>query len=99
MKYIMLYNAQLDKHVPIIFPDSIVHYDICSAHGLYMHPRTGWIPVAAGEYHIATGEVSGFSETLRLQSRPQDAAIIATMNYRHGLMFDPEPAPYLPRRK
>lgn len=98
MKYIILYDEIRDQHIPLIFPDMLVHADVAKSITRALPNPT--YPVAAGEISVGIlgYECHGFSETLKLQSRPQDASIINSMDYCHGLMHDPTPIPYQPRK-
>ncbi len=94
MKYVMLYAERPDKHYYCIFPDVIVHADMAKALAATIPFPT--IPVSGGEIDfdgIGNPLCGGFSDSLKLRSRPQDSAIIGTYSYTHGLMADPTPAP------
>lgn len=97
MKYVMFRieqgygNERIIRHVPIIFPDNMVHKDVAdriarSVMGGFNGPAH---PVSAGE--ITLGEISchGHSETLGLKSAGErDARVIELFDYVHGVMPD-----------
>jgi len=98
MKYIM-FRTQIgseEQLIPVIFPKQLVHKLVASA----MVPCLRWHgleaePASAGEVTIFGAEVSchGQSETLKLQSRPEDAAVIHNHDYLFGIdMPEQQPA-------
>lgn len=78
MKYIILETAE-GMRFPVIFPDMLIHAEVA----LFMAELTDATtkqkatPVSAGTIALGTDfTCSGGSDTLSMQSRPQDEAII-----------------------
>lgn len=78
MKYIILQTEE-GMRFPIIFPDMLIHAEVA----LFMAELTDAttkqkaVPVSAGMIALGTDfTCSGGSDTLSMQSRPQDEAII-----------------------
>lgn len=91
-KYIMFENHIGDTvlQFPVIFPDKLVHADVY-AHLKVLMP--GWSAqgvkaASAGTIeHVHVKGLSGNSETLRKQSRPEeDSRTIHTYSYLHGVL-------------
>lgn len=90
-KYIMFENRMGDSKVlfPVIFPDKMVHKDVAA---VLRHCQPGWhkggvAAVSAGMIeHITVDGLHGESETLNLESNPEDAAIIDSYSYGHGIL-------------
>jgi hypothetical protein len=99
MKYVIFHIPATDQQMPVIFPTMLVHADV----GKMLAKAFPFpvVPVSAGEVHFeSAGAVcSGASETLQLSSREQDASIIDTLDYRHGLMYDFASIPYDQRKR
>lgn len=91
MKYIMLkvdLQDGLTKLVPIIFPDFMVHEDVCISIRRILagrHKMESEI-YSAGEINFQEPHCSGKSETLKVHASDADSAIIATYDYFHGLV-------------
>lgn len=91
MKYIMLrrkYSDGLIQEIPIVFPSMLVHADVAVAirDALYKYWPDIEI-VRAGElgFICETGWTSGKSESLGLESDPEDCNIILGHDYFHGI--------------
>lgn len=82
-KYVMFNNGVSD--VPIIFPDAMCHISIATAitqQGEFKHYRL----VSAGFIQLGVNvETYGKSETLNIESRPEDTIIIKHYPYMFGL--------------
>lgn len=91
-KYVMFENRSPDGTgvlFPVIFPDKMVH-SVVFAHLKTVMP--GWrakgvIPYSAGKIeHLTVFGLGGESETLGIQSLPDDKRIIETYSYAHGVL-------------
>lgn len=92
MKYVMLQLPD-GKKIPIIFPEFMVHSLVAKSMvhclGMY-HKIEGAKAVSAGSFRF-TGldhrpvACFGSSETMKLSADPQDAEVIVSYEYRHGL--------------
>lgn len=89
MKYVMFRVGTDDRKVPVLFPQELVH--ACIAEAVHtMDGMLGAVPISAGSVRMDGLRVFccfGRSESLKLESHPDDAAIIRTVNYTHGLCF------------
>lgn len=95
MKYVMMGVKILGGdaagtiiHVPIIFPDTLVHKDVARAVNsvlIRQFRHSVVTPVSAGKYDVYTQNCSGESETLGLKSSPEDSRTIQTYAYCHGI--------------
>lgn len=95
MKYVMMEvsvtggdAAGTIIHVPIIFPDALIHKDVAAAmRGILIRQFRYSVvtPVSAGKYDVYTQTCSGESETLGLKSDPEDSRTIQTYRYCHGI--------------
>ncbi len=97
MKYIMfeVTEDKITRKVPFIFPSQLVHSMVAHAvHPLMIAKHDTAKLVSAGEWSKISGEACGFSETLKLESHPDDTLVIKSYDYAHGLegalMFDPD---------
>lgn len=88
MKYIIFEvpMASLVCDMPIIFPNSMAHSEVAAGFGFIVaahkwdHNRVK--AISAGEFNIDTGECSGRSDSLGLDSRGDvDTRIIAMSDY------------------
>jgi len=90
MKYIMLAHSSenMDRFMPIIFPDELTHA-IVAAIMLCSPELEGFAVRSAGSIQLG-GTImgkhfpticDGWSETLNLQSHPEDAKIISLYEY------------------
>ena len=96
-KYIMVKNQIGETAVlfPIIFPDKLVHSQV---YAMVKTVMPGWLKgsldgksgvkaVSAGTIdHIELRGLGGSSETLGLESRPEDSAVIEAYSYLHGVL-------------
>lgn len=81
VKYIVLAD-EAGKEYPILFPRELGHVDV--SNGIRGNAQMsgwsrvkGWLkPVSAGFYDPDRRMASGKSESLKLESRPNDAALI-----------------------
>jgi len=104
MKYVVLAvtdhgrSGESVRHVPIIFPDLLVHSEVSSAIARTLRTdawengiRREVKPLSAGFLSstvISAGKpfCHGKSESLNLPSRPvEDSALISTYDYLHGI--------------
>lgn len=72
---------------PVIFPDKMIHVEM-DAVARVLLDGMGLVgkSVSAGKIeHIGVLGLGGDSETLRLESRPEDAQVIEEFAYAHGL--------------
>jgi len=89
-KYIMIQSKHGDVtyNWPIIFPDKMIHSEVAGCARM-MVPVKGSVTgiVSAGKIeHLEVNGLGGDSETLSLDSRPeQDSAIIEMYSYLHGI--------------
>lgn len=82
MKYIMLQRGE--QTVPVIFPDFLNHNDVARQMcGVFDLSRA--TPVSAGSIELVALSTSGKSTTLELDAKEEDAALINTYDYFHGL--------------
>jgi hypothetical protein len=90
-------EEDLVREIPFIFPDNCVHSEVAKymTNMLRRKRPDGRMrdiePVSAGFMHSLSigekGACHGESETLKLKSRgDQDAALISTFDYLHGLV-------------
>lgn len=89
MKYVML-QVETDnciQKIPVIFPKQLNHIDVAEAIApLLQHERSEVKPVSAGDVNVSGVQCHGNSPTLRLQAEADDAMIINTNDYMHGLV-------------
>lgn len=90
MKYVMLAQQLsgqgLTQFVPIIFPKQLVHAEVAKAILPLLNKAT---TVSAGEVNfLADGTVHcyGYSKTLGLGPRPDDALVISAIDYSWGFI-------------
>ena len=90
MKYIMFeHEIEGQKQlIPIIFPKQLVH-ELVARHMNVCFARHGFQtkPVSAGEVSVFGTKLTctGYSETLKLESKPTDAAVIHNYDYMFGI--------------
>lgn len=97
MKYIIIgvkhRNDSIEREWPIIFPDNMVHslvsdaikgYFADEASDLHM-PRPEMRIVSAGNISFDLMWCSGKSESLKVESRPDDEAFIGNIDYNAGI--------------
>lgn len=90
-KYVMFENkvGTLTVMFPVIFPDKMVHKDV-AAHLRHLMPgwRHGGVKaVSAGKIeHLTVHGLGGNSDTLGLESNPDDKGIIDDYSYMHGIL-------------
>lgn len=91
-KYIMFENRMSEGTkflFPVIFPDKMVHSEVAAA---LRHCQPGWhhggvAAISAGMIeHITIDGLHGSSETLNLESNPEDTATIESYSYAHGIL-------------
>lgn len=85
MKYVMFRvpgPGGIDRLVPVLFPDSLVHREVAEA----LYPVVKGLPVSAGECVVDVSSTHGRSSTLAMDSREEDADVISTHDYLHGLV-------------
>ena len=92
-KYIMM-NVQLkgkgedsvEKLLPIIFPDILVHADVYAALRRCDSLKNFHVAIhSAGECQIDCLDASGKSETLMVSADPEDEKTIQMYPYFHGI--------------
>lgn len=88
MKYVM-FKTPDGRHIPIIFPDALVHADVAIMIHDSEHVRSVYggalAPVSAGTYSSFGGTAAGSSETLEIASHPDDERHIRMFDYNHGI--------------
>lgn len=90
-KYIMFENTIGDLKLlfPVIFPDKMVHSEVAA---VLRRCQPGWHKggvraVSAGMIeHITVDGLHGSSETLKLDAKEEDANIIDSYSYGHGII-------------
>lgn len=91
MKYVMLLiDGRIKRHVPIIFPDLLAHIDVANAmqDGIVPELKNAKV-VSAGDFDVISGEASGRSVSLNIDSREEeDTKIILTYDYLHGIVVE-----------
>jgi hypothetical protein len=89
MKYIILEMdlRGIKKKVPIIFPDFLCHDSIYNALSLVLKSdcKAESQVCSAGDIIIDEAQCSGSSETLAVDSNPNDTYTILKYDYFHGL--------------
>lgn len=89
MKYIMFEVdiGTLTKKVPVVFPNELVHREVAGVLVPMLHKQFGSCRcISAGEFSPITGDCSGRSSTMKLDSRgEEDSAIIIGCDYGAGL--------------
>lgn len=92
MKYVMLQFTKvgLKCHIPIIFPNILVHKDVADYMIVLLSHKHQWDAkaVSAGEVCFIGNRVvvSGESATLGLKAKPEDAYLIQMHDYNAGLL-------------
>lgn len=91
MKYIIFQSdAPIFRLLPIIFPKYLVHADVAKyfEHLLRRSGIDNAKLYSAGECNLFGGKVtcSGRSETLNINSQPDDDIVISTYNYTGGIV-------------
>lgn len=84
MKYIMFLTevAGIQRKVPIIFPDFLVHIEVAKA----MKDLIGSSKIAsAGDVELDVRSVHGKSTTIGISSKTEDKEIISMYNYFQGM--------------
>lgn len=87
MKYILFEVAvkkDLTLNIPFVFPNVLVHQDAAEhlQHLLCMTFDTPEVkPVSAGFFNTLTGQCGGRSESMGLESRPQDSDLVRLADY------------------
>lgn len=87
MKYVMfqITTGDLVRHVPVIFPDTLVHSDVAGLL-LALPQLTGASIVSAGECRVDSIACYGQSKTLQVTSLERtDADTIEMYPYLHGI--------------
>lgn len=88
MKYVLVKAGHpLNREVPIIFPSLMVHAQVAEVLGWLLqthHGVTEWQVVSAGDVAFDRALCGGMSETLKVSSLPEDAAVIETYDYSNG---------------
>ena len=90
-KYVMLKIrlGEIDKMVPIIFPDFMIHEDIAKSAQLILKDFHNFDSTvsSAGDIQFEYPLCSGKSETLNVKSDPEDEETIRLYDYLHGLLI------------
>jgi hypothetical protein len=96
MKYVMFQVTFVEGKreellkIPVIFPSHLVHSMVASAmlKSIQRHyPGRKVEPVSAGEVRACDlSKANGRSDTLNLESDPEDGVIMDTYDYTHGLV-------------
>lgn len=91
-KYIMFQDERTGRLAPVIFPNEFVHDEMAEAVIISGVGRPAFMrPISAGFLDLAVVSTRGHSETLNMQSRPEDARIINTHPYTSGIESGLEP--------
>jgi hypothetical protein len=90
MKYVMLKIKQgsINRLVPIIFPDLLVHSEVAKYIGnMLLRTKTAQAvtPISAGDIDLNVSLVYGKSETLGLTACEDDSNVIRDYSYFHGI--------------
>jgi hypothetical protein len=90
-KYVMVLNKIGDTRflIPVIFPDKLVHSEVYGATRLIMPGwrHAGVKAISAGSIeHLEIDGLGGRSETLSINSRPEDRGVIENYSYEHGIL-------------
>ena len=86
MKYIIFRDRKLNREIPILFPNDLVHLDVAMA--LTKVVGTS-IVVAAGEFSslaIDSEAFTGESISIGIKSRALDGDLINGFDYNHGVL-------------
>lgn len=86
-KYIMLNVSfgSIEKKIPIIFPDILVHDDIFKVVKAIPMMETAEV-VGAGDIDIFARTISSKSVTLKIGPRDEDIVTINVYEYLHGVL-------------
>lgn len=94
MKYIVLkikIGTTIEKELPFIFPDMLNHDQFAESviQELRMNHEKDSEVVSAGFCNFFNGDphCEGRSETLNIDSRPEDNRLISMFNYEHGVVM------------
>ncbi len=89
-KYVIFENRSVDgtKYAfPIIFPDKMIHSSFMAMRRYMPGWRQEVVPISAGRIeHLAVTGLGGNSETLGLVAGKDDASIIESYSYAHGIL-------------
>ena len=86
MKYIIFRDRKLNREIPILFPNDLVHLEVAQA--LTKVVGTS-IVVAAGEFSslaIDPEDFGGNSTSIGIKSRALDGDLISGLDYNHGVL-------------
>jgi hypothetical protein len=88
LKYIMLHlHEPIERFVPILFPDIIVHSLMAEAMRHYADKGFDTAQIrSAGIFNTYTEKAYGSSASLLLSSHEDDSRIIANYEYEHGIV-------------
>ena len=75
-------------NIPIIFPNVLNHDDMAKATHRNMIRNYNWttVKVVSAGFINSNGTCHGRSETLNIDSKPEDTTIIKTYDYTHGMV-------------
>jgi hypothetical protein len=84
-------TVNLDQKMPVIFPGCLNH-DVVAEYMrmLFLNHELQARPVSAGFINLGSSTTHGKSETLNLESHPDDASIINTFQYTSGIGYERE---------
>jgi hypothetical protein len=85
MKYIIFRDRKLNREIPILFPNTLVHLDVALALSKVVGTS---IVVAAGEFSslaIDSEAFYGQSTSIGIKSRAIDGDFISGLDYNHGV--------------
>jgi hypothetical protein len=78
----------VERKIPIVFPNLMVHkivaavsYPLLQEHW----PKAKIELASAGDFNMIDGECSGRSESLGIESQPEDGHVIMNHDYFHGI--------------
>lgn len=90
MKYIMIEQkvGEITRKIPIIFPDILIHKDIADAIIPILSKMGESKIVSAGNFNNFMCDYTiGKSSTLNIEANVDDAEIINSYDYFHGIIY------------
>lgn len=93
MKYIMLEftdkKTGLVREYPFIFPEDFVHVEVATVIACLKTDNQEVVPVSAGflaSMDLLDVDFHGESESIGVESRPEDGQAISMIDYTHGIV-------------
>lgn len=94
MKYVMIKikGKELDRLVPVIFPDFLCHSDMAGAvRDIFAKTYKQETEVySAGDIEMFASLCSGHSVTLNVDAKGADSEVINAYDYFHGIIIETE---------